>query len=96
MGKYIVKKLEQDDILEILIEYFWNGELKKYSNASANLFGEVGEDLRFVGVFSKKELNDIDLQEIDQCTDFNGDHSAWRKMLAEEETEKNTEESSVS
>ncbi len=83
MEKYIVKKLEQDDILEILIEHFWDGELKKYSYASADVFGEVGEDLRFVGVFSKKALNDIDLQAIDQCTDFNGDHSAWRKMLSE-------------
>lgn len=74
MKKYVVKKLDQDDILEILIEHFQDGELKKSSYASANLFGVVGEDLRFVGVFSKDVLNDIDLQEIDESNDYNGSH----------------------
>lgn len=81
MKQFVIKKLEKDDILEILIEYFQEGELKNCSYATANLFGEVNEDLRFVGVFSKNVIKNIDLQEIDKNTDFNGDHSALRRLV---------------
>lgn len=81
MEQYVVKKLEKDDILEILIEHFQDGKLKKYSYATANLLGTVNEDIRFVGVFSKNVLKDVDLHEIDKNTDFNGDHSALRRLI---------------
>jgi len=75
MKKRKVIKLNEDDILEILIEHFQTNN--KVENAKGILFGESGKDLRFVGVFGS--INDIDigridLGEVDKDMEFNGDH----------------------
>jgi hypothetical protein len=76
---YKIKKLNEDDILEILIEYFQDGELKNMPSAKCMLLGNPGKDLRFVGIFTKTKnaikTSNYDLEEIDKKVDFNGDHS---------------------
>jgi len=74
---YKFKKLDEEDILEILSEHFIEGELKGYINAHCRLFGKPGEDLRFVGAFSddEDEYLQCDLEKVDEEMDFNGDHS---------------------
>ena len=76
--KICYKKLNEDDILEILIEHFQSGELADYVSAQGCLLGEVGKNLRFVGFFSKDEHEILkhDLEELDKKTDYNGDHAA--------------------
>ena len=73
-----VKKLNQDDILEILIEHYWGGECKKLLNARATIFGTPGKDLRAICVFGNEndpEISQLDLGKIDSESDYNGDHS---------------------
>lgn len=73
MKKWFVKKLDEDDILEILIENFQTG---KYgvSQGYANLFGVPGKDLRAVIVINRGPYQKFDLDEIDKNTEYNGDH----------------------
>jgi hypothetical protein len=52
MKNYIVKKLNEDDILEILIEHYYGKECFHYPNAKAVMLGEPDKDLRFLCVFS--------------------------------------------
>lgn len=75
--KICYKKLDEDDILEILIEHFQNGELSDFISARGCILGKPGDDLRFVGVFSKsdKQVLNQDLEEIDKGINYNGDHS---------------------
>ena len=75
------KKLDEDDILEILSEHFIEGELKGYINSHCRLFGNIGEDLRFVGAFSddEDEYLQCDLEKLDEEMDYNGDHSFIKK-----------------
>lgn len=78
MNNTIIKKLNEDDILEILIEYFQDNELKNYILARTKLFGVPGRDLRFVGAFAKDDSDEIincNLEDIDKSTEYNGDHS---------------------
>ena len=77
MDKYSFKKLDEDDILEILIEYFQEGEYVDFTHAKACLFGEPGKDLRFIAIFSDDEekTNQYDLKNLDNEIDYNGDHS---------------------
>jgi hypothetical protein len=78
--KYSIKKLDEDDILEIIIEHFQDGELADFMSAQGCILGEPGKDLRFVGVFSnEKGLLRNDLEKIDKEMDFNGDHSFLKK-----------------
>lgn len=74
MKKMFVHKLNEDDILEILIEHFQKGKNKKFA-VSAKFFGSSGEDLRAVIVMSKKHTANFDFEAIEKNTDFNGDHS---------------------
>ena len=76
-GNYCYKKLDEDDILEILIEYFQNGELSDYPSARGCIFGKPGNNLRFVGAFSKSEEQVFakELEIIDKEIGYNGDHS---------------------
>lgn len=80
--KVVVKKINQDDILEILIEYFWEHELNEHLEAKGLLLGEAGKDHRFVAVFGEtpdnelfnREVHDCNLIVLDKSTEFNGDH----------------------
>ena len=74
MKKKFVKKLDEDDVLEILIEHFQRGKQKKIVG-NARFFGSAGQDLRVVIVLNDNESENFDLEEIDRNTDFNGDHS---------------------
>ena len=73
-----VKKLNQDDILEILIEHYWSDECKELLNARATLLGTPGKDLRAICVFgseSDHEISHLDLDKIDARSEYNGDHA---------------------
>lgn len=75
--QHCFKKLDEDDILEILIEHFQDGELEDYISAQGCLLGKPNENLRFIGVFSNddNEMLQYDLKKLDKEIDFNGDHS---------------------
>lgn len=76
-NKVMFKKLDMDDILEILIEYFQDSN-EGCQNASGIILGTPNEDLRFIGVFGRLTNSDIekyDLEEIDKTMDYNGDHA---------------------
>lgn len=80
--KVIIKKLNEDDILEILIEHFWEGELKDKVTAKGLILGVPGKNLRFIGAFGNEECDEIynyDLEEIDKNHEFNGSHSFLEK-----------------
>lgn len=66
--KICYKKLDEDDILEILIEHFQNGELSDFISACGCILGKPGNELRFIGVFSKseKQVPYQDLEELDK------------------------------
>ena len=71
------KKLNQDDILEILIEHFLDEEFRGLAYAYGCLLGSIDEDLRFIGVYGDEPCTeDINacISEIDANVDFNGDH----------------------
>lgn len=73
-----IKKLNQDDILEILIEHFWNGECKELLNARAIILGSSNKDLRAICLFGDEndtEISGLDLERLDIENEFNGDHS---------------------
>lgn len=78
--KYCLMKLDEDDILEILVEHFQGKENFGCSQARACLIGESGKDLRFIGVFSNDEEKiQCDFEKIDKEMDYNGDHSVLNK-----------------
>ena len=74
------KKLDEDDILEILIEHFQNSELSDYVTARGCILGKPGDNLRFVGIFAKsdKQIFTQEFEKIDKKIDYNGDHSFLR------------------
>jgi len=75
---YVVKKLDEDDILEILVEYFPEINDKNTPLSKGILLGEPGKDLRFIGVYGREDDNEftkLSLKEVDAKYDFNGDHS---------------------
>ena len=74
MKKTLVKKLSEDDILEILIEHFQNGKYS-LSEAYAKFFGSSGKDLRAVIVLNRGGHKNFDLDEIENRTEYNGDHA---------------------
>lgn len=73
----IIKKLDEDDILEILIEHFQKGKFGE-SCGQGCILGTPGKDLRFIGVISKN-CGEYNLEEIDKEMDFNGDHAFLKK-----------------
>lgn len=76
--QYYYKKLDEDDILEILMEHFQDDELAGVELSQGCILGTPGKDLRFIGVFSKdssEKVANIDFEKIDETIDFNGDHS---------------------
>ncbi|MGY0374239.1 hypothetical protein [Clostridium sp. JNZ J1-5] len=77
-SKIIIKKLNQDDILEIIFEHFQEIELKEAVITKGIILGTPGKDLRFVGVFGDEtceEIYEYDLEEIDENQEFNGSHA---------------------
>ena len=74
MKKMSVIKLNEDDILEILIEHYQTGKFSR-SKGSAKLFGNPGQDLRALIVLSDDHNKNFDLDVMEKNTDFNGDHS---------------------
>ena len=78
---YVVKKLNEADILEILLEHFPEINEENTSFSRGILFGEPGNNLRFIGVYGDydAQLQELDLEEIDANHDFNGDHSFLEK-----------------
>ena len=78
----IIKKLSEDDILEILLEYYQEKECASFPRSRGMLLGIPGDNLRFIGIYGKENDSSIaesDLSEIDKATDFNGDHSFLEK-----------------
>ena len=74
-NEVFLKKLNEDDMLEILLEHFQDGELNDYPFSRGCILGSPGKDLRFIGVFSKEaETKDYkrDFEDIDNEIDFNG------------------------
>ncbi len=81
-GDFFTKKLNEDDLLEILLEHFQEIEFKTSSFSRAILLGTPGKDLRFISIFGDEddiELRKCNLEEIDRRCDFNGDHSFLEK-----------------
>ena len=80
---YVVKKINEDDILEILIEHFPEIDDKDTPLSRGILLGEPGKNLRFIGIYGKEEdvveFRNLNLEEIDASHDFNGDHSFLEK-----------------
>ena len=78
----VIKKLNEDDILEILLEYYQENECASLPRSKGMLLGIPGENLRFIGIYGKEDdlsVSDCDLSEVDKTTDFNGDHSFLEK-----------------
>ena len=73
MKKMFVKKLNEDDILEILIEHFQEGKYAK-SEGCAKIYGLPGQDLRALVVVNHGSHKEINLDEIEKNIEYNGDH----------------------
>jgi len=80
---YVVKKLNEDDILEILLEHFPEINDKNTPLSRGILLGEPRKNLRFVGIYGREEdfveFRSLNLKEIDAAHDFTGDHSFLEK-----------------
>jgi len=76
---YVVKKLNEDDILEILIKHFPEIDDKNTPLSRCILLGEPRKNLRFIGIYGREadvvEFRNLNLEEIDATHDFNGDHA---------------------
>jgi hypothetical protein len=73
----VYKKLDEDDITEIIIEYFQE-TLNNSELGRGILIGNAGKDLRFIGVFGNEDdpkVQMCDLIELDKEKEFNGDHA---------------------
>ena len=71
-------KLNEDDILEILLEHYQETVFENSDIARGILLGSPGEDLRFIGIFGEEgdsKILQCDLQGLDEEVEFNGDHS---------------------
>ena len=79
--EYIYEKLDEADILEILIEFLQ--EKHDLPNAQILLLGERNKDLRCVCALCEDEhpMN-LDLNEVDKQIDFTGDHK-WLEQNPE-------------
>lgn len=76
--KYFIKKLDQDDIMEIVTEYFLEKEYSGCVSTKACLLGVPGQDLRLIAVFSKGDKRiQCDFEDIDKTVDYNGSHAVF-------------------
>ena len=85
---YILKKLNEEDMLEILTEHYMASSFK--GEARGLILGAAGIDLRFIGIWAREPaeepddstlsrdialhhaLNEIDLEKLDREVEFNG------------------------
>jgi ribosomal protein S18 acetylase RimI-like enzyme len=71
---YIIKKLSEEDIFEIIIEHYYKQECFNYPNVRGVIKGTPDEDLRLIAVFSKfidENLDfDIEFLEVDDVFEF--------------------------
>jgi hypothetical protein len=82
LNNCVIKKINEDDILEILLEHFQEINAKDLSSSQCVLLGQPGVNLRFLAVYGNGDSNgrlNFDLEEIDKNYDFNGDHSFLEK-----------------
>ena len=73
--KELIKKLNQDDILRIILNYFKDNDFSE-SWACGELLGQVNDNLRFIGIFRNDVENapfEYDVNKIDREMNFNGD-----------------------
>ena len=73
--KYI--KLESDDILEIVLEYYQE-QFDHSECARGIILGTPDKDLRLIAVFGdidNENIDNIDLEEVDKNMDYTGDHA---------------------
>lgn len=78
MKKQVIIKYNEDDILEILMEYLAKEHGYEEFNAKAKIFGTPGNDLRLVAVIGDSEDKSVQqtkIEEVDEKTEFNGFHS---------------------
>lgn len=69
-------KYNEDDVLEILTEYLAEKEGFETFQSKAIFFGTPGKDLRLIAVIDEleSEFTNINLEEIDESIEYNGDH----------------------
>lgn len=70
-------KIDKEDILEILIEHFYD-QFKDTDTANGIILGTPDGELRFIGAYSKVEdaqVCNIDLELVDKKMDYNGEHA---------------------
>lgn len=73
-----IKKIDEDDIIEIVLEYFLEHEFYSCDRSKGILLGKPGKDLRFIGIYGNNDnsgFSEYDFEELDKCVAFNGDHS---------------------
>lgn len=81
MGKRNYIKLDSDDIMEILLEYYQE-RFEFSENAKGIFLGEPNSELRFIAVFGEtndEEIQSIDLEKVDQEIEYNGEHAFLKK-----------------
>ena len=81
MGKINYIKLDADDIMEILLEYYQE-KLEGSELAKGIFLGSADNELRFVAAFGgneDSEIHEVDLEKIDSQMDYNGEHAFLRK-----------------
>ena len=80
MGKINYIKLDVDDIMEILLEYYQ--ERFEDSEVAKGIFlGAADNELRFIAAFGQmgnSEIENLDLEKIDSQMDYNGEHAFLR------------------
>lgn len=81
--EFYIKKLNEDDILEILTEYLLEKEFMNCESSRSILLGAPGKDLRFICILGKEDVSSeivkCDIMEIDKKYNYNGDHSILEK-----------------
>lgn len=73
-------KLDVDDIMEILLEYYQE-RFEDSEFAKGIFLGSADDELRFIAAFGKMEdskICDVDLEKIDSQMDYNGEHAFLR------------------
>lgn len=81
MGSINYIKLDADDIMEILLEYY-QARFDYCELAKGIFLGDVDKELRFVAAFGaadEREMRDVDLLKIDSQMEYNGEHAFLRK-----------------
>ena len=74
-NKIVYEKLNEDDILEIVMEHLQEKH-GDFPFSKIVILGEIGKDLRCICALSKKvPRSDLNLIEIDKKMEFTGDHA---------------------